>query len=224
MHCSRAESYIGVMIDDLTTRGVSEPYRMFTSRAEFRLSLRADNADQRLTPLAMSLGCAGEARIAAFREKSDGLTAAKKMLSSHDFTPKEATEAGIKVSHDGNRRSAFQLLSFPNVSFDDVIPLVPELKDIRPDVRRQVERDALYANYLDRQQRDIDVLRRDEAYRIPDDFAYQDLDGLSNELKSKLIAAKPETLAQAGRIDGMTPAALTLLLTRLKRHTGKKSA
>lgn len=221
---SRAESYIGVMVDDLTTRGVSEPYRMFTSRAEFRLSLRADNADQRLTPLAMSLGCVGGARQEAYLRKADDLSIAKDLLDAQDFTPKEASAAGIKVSQDGNRRTAFQLLSFPKVDFDDVVHLVPELDGVKPDIRRQIERDALYANYLDRQQRDIDVLRKDEAHRIPEGFDYADLDGLSNELKSKLIASQPETLAQAGRIDGMTPAALTLLLTRLKRNVSKKTA
>lgn len=221
---SRAESYIGVMVDDLTTRGVSEPYRMFTSRAEFRLSLRADNADQRLTPLAMSLGCVGGARQEAYLRKADDLSIAKDLLDAQDFTPKEASAAGIKVSQDGNRRTAFQLLSFPKVDFDDVVHLVPELDGVKLDIRRQIERDALYANYLDRQQRDIDVLRKDEAHRIPEGFDYVDLDGLSNELKSKLMASQPETLAQAGRIDGMTPAALTLLLTRLKRNVSKKTA
>ncbi|WP_299877271.1 tRNA uridine-5-carboxymethylaminomethyl(34) synthesis enzyme MnmG [uncultured Sulfitobacter sp.] len=221
---SRSESYIGVMVDDLTTRGVTEPYRMFTSRAEFRLSLRADNADQRLTPLAMVLGCVGEARAALFSEKSAQLRKTKQQLSDHTFTPKEATQSGIKVSQDGNRRSAFQLLSFPDVGFDDLIPLLPELDDVPDGIRQQIERDALYANYLDRQQRDIDVLQKDEAHRIPEGFDYGALEGLSNELKAKLMAAQPETLAQAGRIDGMTPAALTLLLTRLKRNARKKTA
>lgn len=221
---SRSESYIGVMVDDLTTRGVTEPYRMFTSRAEFRLSLRADNADQRLTPLGMSLGCVGEARAEAFTAKAERLEDARRRLSAQTFTPKEATQSGIKVSQDGNRRSAFQLLSFPNVSFDDLVPLVPDLDDVPLNIRRQIERDALYANYLDRQQRDIDVLQKDEAHPIPDGFDYASLDGLSNELKAKLIAARPETLAQAGRIDGMTPAALTLLLTRLKRNARQKTA
>lgn len=221
---SRSESYIGVMVDDLTTRGVTEPYRMFTSRAEFRLSLRADNADQRLTPLAMALGCVGEARAALFGEKSEQLRKTKQQLSDHTFTPKEATRSGIKVSQDGNRRSAFQLLSFPDVGFDDLIPLLPELDDVPDGIRQQIERDALYANYLDRQQRDIDVLQKDEAHRIPEGFDYGALEGLSNELKAKLMAAQPETLAQAGRIDGMTPAALTLLLTRLKRNARKKTA
>ncbi|WP_370399639.1 tRNA uridine-5-carboxymethylaminomethyl(34) synthesis enzyme MnmG [Sulfitobacter sp. JB4-11] len=221
---SRAESYIGVMIDDLTTRGVTEPYRMFTSRAEFRLSLRADNADQRLTPRAIALGCASDARREAFVAKMADLELAKSLLSDQDFTPKDAAKAGIKVSQDGNRRTAFQLLAFPDVRFEDVVSLVPELQEVSANIRRQVERDALYANYLGRQQRDIDVLRKDEAHRIPEGFDYGALDGLSHELKAKLVAARPETLAQASRIDGMTPAALTLILTWLKRDAGKKTA
>ncbi|KAJ03906.1 tRNA uridine-5-carboxymethylaminomethyl(34) synthesis enzyme MnmG [Sulfitobacter mediterraneus] len=221
---SRADSYIGVMIDDLTTRGVTEPYRMFTSRAEFRLSLRADNADQRLTPLAIQLGCASSQRTSAFQAKLDELTRVKAMLTSATFTPKEAIQAGIEISQDGNRRSAFQLLSFPDMKFADILPLVPELDGVTLEISEQIERDALYSNYLGRQQKDIEALRKDEAQRIPDSFPYSALEGLSNELKAKLIAAQPETLAQASRIDGMTPAALTLLLARLRRDTGKKTA
>ncbi len=221
---SRADSYIGVMIDDLTTRGVTEPYRMFTSRAEFRLSLRADNADQRLTPLAIQLGCASSQRTNAFQAKLDELTRVKAKLTSATFTPKEAIQAGIEISQDGNRRSAFQLLSFPDMKFADILPLVPELDGVALEISEQIERDALYSNYLGRQQKDIEALRKDEAQRIPDSFPYFALEGLSNELKAKLIAAQPETLAQAARIDGMTPAALTLLLARLRRDTGKKTA
>ncbi|KIN78886.1 tRNA uridine 5-carboxymethylaminomethyl modification enzyme MnmG [Sulfitobacter mediterraneus KCTC 32188] len=221
---SRADSYIGVMIDDLTTRGVTEPYRMFTSRAEFRLSLRADNADQRLTPLAIQLGCASSQRTNAFQAKLDELTRVKAKLTSATFTPKEAIQAGIEISQDGNRRSAFQLLSFPDMKFADILPLVPELDGVALEISEQIERDALYSNYLGRQQKDIEALRKDEAQRIPDSFPYSALEGLSNELKAKLIAAQPETLAQAARIDGMTPAALTLLLARLRRDTGKKTA
>jgi tRNA uridine 5-carboxymethylaminomethyl modification enzyme len=221
---SRADSYIGVMIDDLTTRGVTEPYRMFTSRAEFRLSLRADNADQRLTPLAVDLGCVSESRAETFLNKSERLDAAKVILGGTDFTPKEAGTAGISVSQDGNRRTGFQLLSFPNVKFEDVMPLLPGLKGVGDDVRRQVERDALYSNYLARQQKDIDVLQKDEAQKIPDGFPYEELEGLSNELKAKLMATLPETLSQAARIDGMTPAGLTIILGRLRRAAVKRSA
>ncbi|MBM1632946.1 tRNA uridine-5-carboxymethylaminomethyl(34) synthesis enzyme MnmG [Sulfitobacter mediterraneus] len=221
---SRADSYIGVMIDDLTTRGVSEPYRMFTSRAEFRLSLRADNADQRLTPIAMQLGCVSDQRKSAFQSKLNELLRVKEILSSATFTPKEAIQAGISISQDGNRRSAFQLLSFPDMTFEDILPLVPELEGVSSEISEQIERDALYSNYLARQQKDIDALRKDEAQKIPVGFQYEALDGLSNELKMKLMSAQPETLAQAARIDGMTPAALTLLLARLRRDVGKKTA
>lgn len=224
VYFSRAESYIGVMIDDLTTRGVTEPYRMFTSRAEFRLSLRADNADQRLTPLAMSLGCVSEERKEAFLEKRARLDAATKLLKTRTYTPSEAHAAGISVSQDGTRRTAFQFLSFPDVAFSDVIPLNPELADVDVSVRQQIERDALYSNYLARQQSEIDALRRDEAHRIPDSFDYGVLEGLSNELKVKLTSARPETLAQAARVDGITPAALTLILAILRRDKEKKTA
>jgi tRNA uridine 5-carboxymethylaminomethyl modification enzyme len=221
---SRAESYIGVMIDDLTTRGVTEPYRMFTSRAEFRLSLRADNADQRLTPLAIDLGCISPERQEAFEEKSSKLEAAKALMTAQSFTPKEAGKSGISVSQDGNRRTAFQLLSFPDASFEDLVSLVPALDAVEPEIRKQIERDALYSNYLGRQQAEIDVLRNDEAHKIPDGFDYEILEGLSNEMKLKLSAARPETLAQAARVDGVTPAALTLILSRLRRGSDKKSA
>lgn len=220
---SRAESYIGVMIDDLTTRGVTEPYRMFTSRAEFRLSLRADNADQRLTPVAIKLGCVSDTRTAVFTDKVARLEYAKKLLTSETFTSKQSGEFGIKTSKDGNRRTAFQLLSFPDVSFDDLLPLDVAFADIDVETRDQIERDALYSNYIDRQQKDIDRLRSDEGHLIPEGFDYSHMDGLSNELKSKLIASRPETLAQAARIDGITPAALTLILAHLRRGTRKKA-
>lgn len=221
---SRAESYIGVMIDDLTTRGVSEPYRMFTSRAEFRLSLRADNADQRLTPLAIELGCCGDDRRVAFAEKAGKLARAKGLLDAKSYTPKEANAAGLSVGQDGTRRTGFQLLAFPKTQFADLIPLIPEAAETEVPIQRQLERDALYANYLDRQQRDIEVLKKDEAQEIPGDFDYAALVGLSNELKTKLNATRPENLAQAARIDGMTPAALTLILANLKRNTSRKRA
>ena len=221
---SRAQSYIGVMIDDLTTRGVTEPYRMFTSRAEFRLSLRADNADQRLTPLAMSLGCVSNARAGIFEEKDRQLSSAKAVLTKKDFTPKEAGAAGISVNQDGNRRTGLQLLAFPDVDFEGIIPLLPELANVSEEIKRQLERDALYSNYLSRQQKEIDVLQRDEAHRIPDAFDYSELEGLSSELKVKLSATRPESLAQAARIDGMTPAGLTIILGRLRRTSAKKSA
>jgi tRNA uridine 5-carboxymethylaminomethyl modification enzyme len=221
---SRAQSYIGVMIDDLTTRGVTEPYRMFTSRAEFRLSLRADNADQRLTPLAMQLGCVSEGRAEVFADKMGRMDDAMQALLGSEWTPKEISEAGIKINQDGTKRTGFQLLAFPDVVFEDLIVLNPALAYVADDIRRQVERDALYANYIARQQRDIDLLQKDEAHVIPSDFDYRVIDGLSNELTSKLEKTAPTNLAQAARIDGMTPAALTLILSHLKRGSRKKSA
>jgi len=220
----RSDSYIGVMIDDLTTRGVAEPYRMFTSRAEFRLSLRADNADQRLTPMALDLGCAAERRKAAFLDKMERLEHARVRLVESSYTPKQVAEAGIRVNQDGTRRSGLEVLAFPDIGFDDLLTLDPMLAEVDDEVRRQLEREALYVNYLSRQEKDIEALRRDEERVIPADFNYSVIDGLSNELKLKLNRARPENLAQAARVDGMTPAALALLLTRLRRDPQVKSA
>jgi tRNA uridine 5-carboxymethylaminomethyl modification enzyme len=220
----RASSYIGVMIDDLTTRGVTEPYRMFTSRAEFRLSLRADNADQRLTPVGIEAGCVSSTRADAFSEKIEALDAASTRLHETFLTPTQAKMAGINVSKDGKRRSAYQILSFPDVTFDHLVEASPDLNEIGSEVREQVSKDALYANYIKRQQGDVAAMKRDEAHEIPDDFNYAALNGLSNELTSKLEQARPATLAQAGRVEGMTPAALTLLLAKLRQNSQKRSA
>ncbi|MBY6056421.1 tRNA uridine-5-carboxymethylaminomethyl(34) synthesis enzyme MnmG [Leisingera daeponensis] len=214
---SRSNSYIGVMIDDLTTNGVTEPYRMFTSRAEFRLSLRADNADQRLTPAAIDLGCVGEERRVSFLEKSEDLGAARQVLVSQTFTPNQISAAGIRVNQDGNRRNGLDLLAFPDVSFEDVVRLMPALEEVTAVIRRQMERDALYANYIARQEREVSVMKRDEGHVIPKEFIYGSIDGLSKELQQKLSHARPETLAQAARIDGMTPAALALILAYLRK-------
>lgn len=219
---SRSDSYIGVMIDDLVTRGVSEPYRMFTSRAEFRLSLRADNADQRLTPLGIELGCVGEARKAAFTAKSTKLADAKSRISNTSYTPKEIQAAGIPVNQDGSRRTGSDLLAFPDVTFETLLILDSSFCDIEEEIRQQVERDALYHNYIERQKRDVEAMRRDEGQKIPADFNFSVLEGLSNELKGKLDKIRPETLAQAGRIDGMTPAAMTLLLAKLRQADRKR--
>ena len=220
---SRSESYIGVMIDDLTTRGVTEPYRMFTSRAEFRLSLRADNADQRLTPLAKELGASSDERIKVFDAKMERLAKGYEMIQAKTFTPKEAQTAGIQVSQDGSRRTAYQILAFPSVKFENLLPLMPKLAELDVETQKQLEREATYASFLSRQQRDIDRIAKDEAHKIPATFDYQPIDGLSNELKAKLLLVRPSTLAQAGRIDGMTPAALALLLAKIRQFE-KKSA
>ena len=214
---SRAESYIGVMIDDLVTRGVTEPYRMFTSRAEFRLSLRADNADQRLTPVGLEIGCISDERQIKFAEKREKLDKLRSELGSLTLTPNAARVAGLDVKEDGKKRSAFELLSFPDIDFARLRDVWPDLP-VNSDISDQVERDALYANYIERQAQDVAALRRDEAEAIPRDFSYAEIEGLSNELKFKLILVTPETLGQAARIDGMTPAALTLILSHLKQR------
>jgi len=219
---SRSASYIGVMIDDLTTRGVSEPYRMFTSRAEFRLSLRADNADQRLTPLGMELGCVTPDRAKAFSGKMKRLIDTKRVLSKDTYTPNEIAKAGIRVNKDGTRRTGMDILAFPSVCFEDLLDLEPALENVDEESRRQVERDAMYAHYIKRQEKDVESVRREEMHQIPASFDYSDLQGLSNELMQKLSTARPGNLAQAGRLDGMTPAALALLLARLRRDSREK--
>jgi tRNA uridine 5-carboxymethylaminomethyl modification enzyme len=214
---SRTESYIGVMIDDLTCRGVTEPYRMFTSRAEFRLSLRADNADQRLTEKGIELGCVSELRKTVFNNKMERLSAARGVLQGKTFTPKQVSEVGVEMNQDGARRSAFQLLSFPNVSFKDIVDLDEAFMPIDAECRDQLERDALYANYVERQKRDAAVLKRDELLILPDEFDFVGIQGLSNELQSKLSQNRPSNIAQAAKIDGMTPAGLMLLLAKLRQ-------
>lgn len=219
----RSNSYIGVMIDDLTTRGVTEPYRMFTSRAEFRLSLRADNADQRLTPMAIDLGIVSERRRKVFDAKRNALEAGYQAMTREKYSPKQITAAGIAVKEDGTRRTPYQLLAFPDVKFADVVRVQPDLGSIDAPIQVQLARDALYANYIDRQQKDIDRLQKDEAHLIPDGFSYFGISGLSNELTTKLDRTRPSNLAQAARVEGMTPAALALLLAKLRQHK-KKSA
>lgn len=218
---SRTESYIGVMLDDLTTRGVSEPYRMFTSRAEFRLSLRADNADQRLTPKAIALGTVSAGRRSAYDDKMERLEAGREKLDAVSFSPNQLRSIGINVNQDGARRTGFQMLSFKDVSLQTLVQLDEGLGTLDSETAAQLEREALYANYLERQARDVEVLKKDEAVEIPVGFDFDSLQGLSNELKMKLSRARPETIAQAGRIDGMTPAALTLILAKLRQHLRK---
>jgi tRNA uridine 5-carboxymethylaminomethyl modification enzyme len=214
---NRTDSYAGVMIDDLVMKGVSEPYRMFTSRAEYRLSLRADNADQRLTPRGIALGCVGEERARQFAVKAAALSRARALLESLSLTPSEAARHGLKVNCDGTRRTAFDLLALPGVSIGSLRAIWPELGGIAPKAAAQIEIDAKYAVYLDRQTKDIEAFRRDEALTIPDDLDYALLPGLSNEIRARLDLIRPRTMGQAGRIEGMTPAAMTLLAAKLRR-------
>lgn len=220
---SRSESYIGVMIDDLVTRGVAEPYRMFTSRAEFRLTLRADNADQRLTPRAIELGIVSEERITRFEDKMARLAKGYEAMRSVDLTPTEARHHGLNVNQDGQRRSALDLLSFPDIAMTDLAAIWPEVDALDRDTKDQLSREALYASYIERQKTDVAALKRDEAHVIPAEFSYDRIEGLSNELRGKLSSIRPQTLGQAGRIDGMTPAALTLLLTKIRQHERKRA-
>ncbi len=213
----RADGYVGVMIDDLVTRGISEPYRMFTSRAEYRLSLRADNADQRLTPLGLKLGVVGRARAAVFARRMEALDRARTMVRSLSLTPDAAAEHGLRVNRDGIRRTAFDLLAYPDITVERLAAIWPELRGLDRFASEQIEIDARYAVYLDRQESDIASFRRDEAVAIPAHLDFTGLAGLSNEIREKLAKARPGTLAQAAAIEGMTPAALALILAEIKR-------
>jgi tRNA uridine 5-carboxymethylaminomethyl modification enzyme len=213
----RSEGYLGVMIDDLVTRGVTEPYRMFTSRAEYRLSLRADNADQRLTAKGIAIGCVGPEREKHFRKKVAALESARTMAQTSVVTPREAERFGIALNQDGVRRSAYEMLSYPNLSFVDIVRIWPEFSTIEPKIAEQIEIDASYAVYLERQAADVVSYRRDEGFELPDDLDYARVAGLSNELRQKLESIRPRTIGQAGRIDGITPVALTLLVAHVRR-------
>lgn len=217
----RAEAYIGVMIDDLTTRGVSEPYRMFTSRAEYRLQLRADNADQRLTDKGIAIGCIGNERAQFHQAKSNALNDARAFAKSVSLTPREAEQHGLTLNKDGQRRTAFELLSYPTISINDLAMIWPQFGELAPNIAEQIEIDAKYDVYLSRQAADVAAYRRDESFTLPDDLDYAALPGLSNEVKQKLAAQKPRTIGHAAKIDGLTPAALTLLVAHVKRGRGK---
>lgn len=221
---SRAQGYIGVMVDDLVSRGVSEPYRMFTSRAEFRLKLRADNADQRLTPVAMELGCVGAQRAAHFAGKQRALEEGAALLESLTLTPSEAGRHGLEINRDGKRRSAFDLMALPDIDVTRLIPIWPQLANLNPAIAQQLHVDARYASYVRRQDADVAALQRDEAVNLPAGLDISAISGLSNEMRQKLGQHKPSTMAQAARIDGMTPAALLLLLAAAKRYDNRKQA
>jgi tRNA uridine 5-carboxymethylaminomethyl modification enzyme len=222
----RAQAYIGVMIDDLVTRGVSEPYRMFTSRAEYRLALRADNADQRLTAQGIAIGCVGQIRAKHFAAKNSALNAAREFAKSVSLTPKEAERHGLTLNKDGQRRTAFELLSHPNISISDLTKVWPRFSEFAPNVAEQIETDAKYDVYLSRQAADIAAYRRDENFLLPETIDYAALPGFSNEVKQKLNAQRPRTIGHAAKIDGVTPAALTLLIAHVKRgrHKAAKRA
>ncbi len=221
---SRSDGYLGVMIDDLVTKGVSEPYRMFTSRTEYRLTLRADNADLRLTPKGIAAGCVGAARQEIYRKRADDVAAAIALARSLAISPTKAARAGLKVNQDGARRTAFDLLSYADVDVARLATIWPELHRLSADQVNQLEIEALYAVYIERQTADIAAFKRDENFRFPKGLDFAAIPGLSNEVREKLTAIGPETLGQAGRIDGVTPAALTLLLAHLKRGNLEKSA
>jgi tRNA uridine 5-carboxymethylaminomethyl modification enzyme len=220
----RSAAYLGVMIDDLVTRGVTEPYRMFTSRAEYRLTLRADNADQRLTEKGSELGCVGPERAKRFQAKRQALSAAREYACSVSVTPSEAERFGFALKKDGQRRTAFDLLSYPDFGMAEVVRIWPQLAALSPAIAEQLEIDAKYSVYLDRQAADIAAYRRDEALALPDDLDYAAVSGLSHEVRQKLASVRPRTLGQAGRIDGVTPAALTLLAAHLRRPRRRRKA
>lgn len=220
----RADAYIGVLIDDLVTRGVSEPYRMFTSRAEYRLSLRADNADMRLTPLAVRLGIASAEREKRFSAMERSLEAARSLLKDRALSPNEAARHNINLNRDGVRRSAYELLSYPDMDISRLINIWPELSEIPSGLVEKIETEARYAVYLERQGNDAAMLRREEARLIPAELAFDGIAGLSNELKQKLKDRRPRSIADAQRIDGMTPAALALIIASLRQFETQKGA
>jgi tRNA uridine 5-carboxymethylaminomethyl modification enzyme len=213
----RAQAYIGVMIDDLVTCGVSEPYRMFTSRAEYRLQLRADNADQRLTDKGIAIGCVSATRARLHNEKSSALKDAREFANSVSLTPKEAERHAVSLNKDGQRRTAFEMLSYPNIAIADLAKIWPRFGELDAKIAEQIEIDAKYDVYLSRQAADVAAYRRDESFSLPDDLDYAALPGLSNEVKQKLQMHRPRTIGHAGRIDGVTPAALTLLVAHVRR-------
>lgn len=220
----RADAYIGVMIDDLVTKGTKEPYRMFTSRAEYRLKLRADNADQRLTQLGIDIGLVKEERKNFFENKMSMMAKYGDLMDRLEISPNEAAKFGLKINKDGVKRSVKTLLSYPTISFEQIAKIWPELNEIPSDILEQIEIDATYSGYLERQEADILAFRKDENLTLPLDLDYKSIGGLSNEVREKLDTAKPATLGAAARISGVTPAALTALLRYVKRKDKKATA
>ncbi|AYM11985.1 tRNA uridine-5-carboxymethylaminomethyl(34) synthesis enzyme MnmG [Agrobacterium tumefaciens] len=223
IHFSRTESYIGVMIDDLTSKGVSEPYRMFTSRAEYRLSLRVDNADLRLTPIGQMAGIIGHDRQKRFADFISDLDRGRELMKSISISPSQAAKQGLKLNQDGQRRSVYEMLAYPDITMETLTNHWPELRALNTKVAEVLEIEASYAVYMQRQSADIVDIKRDEDRKIPNDFDFQSLSGLSNELKQKLEKARPENIAQAARVDGMTPAAISLLLALLRKGSASGS-
>ncbi|MEC7288692.1 MAG: tRNA uridine-5-carboxymethylaminomethyl(34) synthesis enzyme MnmG [Pseudomonadota bacterium] len=218
----RAEAYIGVLIDDLVTRGVTEPYRMFTSRAEYRLSLRSDNADQRLTARGIDLGLVGDTRARLFHVKQAAMEAGRNVMNAGQMTPTEALKRGWKVNQDGQRRSAWDYLAYPSIDMAAIESAFPDIADLDDAIKRQLEIEAMYAGYIERQKEDVEALRREEALQLPADLDYSAVGGLTNEVRAKLEMIRPATLGQAGRIEGMTPGALTALLAYVRRKPDRK--
>ena len=216
----RADGYIGVLIDDLVVKGVSEPYRMFTSRSEYRLSLRADNADERLTDIGIEAGIVRKERKNKWAKKKKDLSNLRKKLKSLKISPNEAKKRGLNINLDGKKRSAFELLSYPEVKYDDLNKFWDDIKSLSPQIEKTISAEALYDRYLVRQQLDIERFRKDEKKRINPNINYKKINGLSNENKEKLMKAKPETLGHAQRIDGITPAAIGLIISHIKNNKG----
>jgi len=219
----RSQAYIGVMIDDLITKGVAEPYRMFTSRAEYRLTLRSDNADLRLSSIAKDLEILSESRLQNFEKKLENINKLKVQLSSRSFTPNEADKHGIKISKDGIKRNGLELLRYKGVTFDKLKPIFG-LGDYDQDVIEQIEIDNHYSGYYAKQEDDIEIFKKDENMKIPENIDYSVISGLSNEIRQKLELIRPKTFGQASRIEGITPAAINLLLTYSKRYNFKHTA